>query len=773
MNVEEHILGLARESAEIEYRDFIIEHLQKMSKSFPEDMSNKWQHFIRHWNLLRFLEKSFETDGTFKQNKVFGVGKDKIIVNESEIKALTIEKIEKYPDNWKSKVAANLFFDAFGKLRRIYKNKGYFQNSYHNYFPISEPSLLDFTTPLEIWHYLLEHNKAMILVHWINIQMSEVVRDKNTRYNFFNNDNFIQQLLNIDTKGLHIQGLKKLDEIFRKWSITEEMKDSIPKSNCFAYTKMCIYDTLCSYGIVNEDEKNNLFAIISRLARTQNLKLIDDIFSESCSTLNKSQFYVELAKYCVKNKLYKVLTVCVEGDDLENEISNMDDDVKNCIELWLLFKSIEQVTNRQQHVVPVYKTCEQLALDDINSYISDNPQLVLGMILLDDNAKLFDIFIQKDYIDFKVFQLPNRSYKEKLPHLYNVYKKYRGTSEIQDVRDVNVYQLLANYRGLDVSKIFEFQLVNQQQRNLLTDKPDRRSLGSLFSDNAKDSVRILRPKPVDMPHFANEKLMKRYGYVAKLNHMYYLRQYRPCNASQAFVTQQYQMYNRLQEKGIKNACCEAHSLALQNWDDNAMTACAISFVAMIGCNPARCRLHVTAAKMLKHHFINVQGMQKDQAIKEVNDCITKLAQIHETGVKEVLAYLENITMLNLKEKLETDDLDMSEILYECQIMVKFAFLHNLPLPELLLKEFVRKNMWFQFLLFADVFRYPLPQILEISQQFEKSAYAEHLKHILFYRNIEDTGDKSPTSGSQRKLSRLNSIEIVSSLLFQRNILFLE
>lgn len=108
-------MALAEDSVQIEYRDFIVEHIEKLSKDMNSETLSKWMEFKRHWNLLRYLEKSFECDGTFKQNKVFGTGKERIVVNESEIKALTIEKIEKYSQEWKSRIATALFFNSFGK----------------------------------------------------------------------------------------------------------------------------------------------------------------------------------------------------------------------------------------------------------------------------------------------------------------------------------------------------------------------------------------------------------------------------------------------------------------------------------------------------------------------------------------------------------------------------------------------------------------------------------------------------------------------------------
>ncbi|XP_052737622.1 spatacsin isoform X2 [Bicyclus anynana] len=737
INPEEHLITLAEISPVIEYRDFIVAHLQKLVKDMKGENLNRWENFKRHWNLIRYLEKSFEVDGTFKQNKVFGTGSNRVFVNESEIKALTVENIEKYPPDWKCKIATTLFFDTF------------------------EFSLLDFSTPLTVWNYLVDHNKSMILVRWINVQMSEVVRDMNARYIFFNNDNFVQKLLNVDTKGFTIEVLDTLDEIFRKWPISSEMIEIITNSDCFEYTKMCIYDTLASYGIIVEKEKKDLYQIIARLTRTQNLKLIDDIFSESCATMSMQEFYLELAKYFVKNKLYKVLTICIEGHILDTDLSEVEQEAKDCIQLWLLFKSIEQTSDRQSHVVPVYKTCQQIAKDDIDNYISSNPHLVLGMILLEDNLNLFDIFSKEEFLQFKDFKLPNKGYKHKHPHLYNVYKKHSSENEMYECKDVNVYQLLSGYRGLDVSKIFEFQILNINSNNQLPDKTDRRSLGSLLSNDVDmRGLKAFTQRSVDMPDFANEKLMKRYGYDAKLNHTYYLKQYRPCNASQAFVSQQYQIYNRLQEKSIKSACCEAHALALQNWFDTAMTACAISFVAMIGCNPTRCRVHISATKMIKNHLIHRKGYPENEANKIINDFMIKLIQNNDETSKTILKYLEEITSYKLRETREKNGKDdMSVVLYESQTMVKFAMLHNLQLPEMQLREYIKSGSWFNFLLFGDVFRYPLSQMLQLSQEFEKTSHAEHLKHIMLHKSIEDDKEqKSNSSNGQRRLTRLNSVE---------------
>lgn len=745
---EQHLLNLARESAEISFRDYIVDQLMKTSGEFQSKNTEEWRLFTLHWKLLKCLEQSFELGGTFKQNKVFGLGKDLIVVTETEIRRLTIESIEKYPESWKCKVASYLFFETF------------------------EFQLLEFLNPDYVWSHLIDHNKGMILIRWINMYFSEVVRDINARFNFFNNDNFVTKLLTVDAKSLDDTKLKELDTVFRKWVISQEMIDKVAEKDCFLYTKLCIYDALCSYGIVIEDEKNNLTAIISRLARTRNLKIIDEIFSEDCATMSKNNFYTNIADYCLSNNLFKVLTsVCDTHFEYETA-SSMSDDVKRCLQLLFMFKDIEQGNPKLLSLaVPIYKTCELISNGSLSEYLTQNPLIILSLIIMSEDLDLFDIFnVDKSLIVGNTVVTWNEPFDNKLPHLKEVYLKFKDKS-LNVRNDVNVYQLLSGYRGLDILKLFEFQMESHSHNAVLSSKGDRRSLGSLLSAEISPKGITLIQNNLnglsDIPHFGNPKLVKKFGYVAKLNYLYYLKQNRPCMASQAFVTQQYNAYNKLTDRGLKDACCETHALALQNWNDSIVTATCISFMTMIGSNATRCRTHVTASNMIKMYLVECEKRPLDITVKLINDLMIQLSLSNEVACLQILRYLEKATAFIISEKIkvkENKGIDITLLIYEWQTAVKFAILHGLPLPEVQLLELVEKKCWLPFLLFGDVFRYPQAQMLQLSQKFADKAISDHLKHIILHRpnediNIQERDANRPLhKDGQRKLSRHSSVE---------------
>lgn len=117
------MLNVAKESLDNTLRDYIIDQLMKTANDLQKDAPEEWKVVISHWNLLQLLEKSFETDGTLKQTRVFGVGKDLCIVTSSEMKMLTIQKIQTYPDQWKRKVASYLFLEILGKMMNCFAIK--------------------------------------------------------------------------------------------------------------------------------------------------------------------------------------------------------------------------------------------------------------------------------------------------------------------------------------------------------------------------------------------------------------------------------------------------------------------------------------------------------------------------------------------------------------------------------------------------------------------------------------------------------------------------
>lgn len=113
MDPNVHMLNIAYETSDGELRTYILEQLDK-TVNIDFKSTSEWENFMNHFYLLQSIQKSFEISGVTKQNKVFGTENNMIIINLSEIKKLSIEKLIAHSEEWKSKIASHLFLSNLG-----------------------------------------------------------------------------------------------------------------------------------------------------------------------------------------------------------------------------------------------------------------------------------------------------------------------------------------------------------------------------------------------------------------------------------------------------------------------------------------------------------------------------------------------------------------------------------------------------------------------------------------------------------------------------------
>lgn len=78
-----------------------------------------------------------------------------------------------------------------------------------------------------------------------------------------------------------------------------------------------------------------------------------------------------------------------------------------------------------------------------------------------------------------------------------------------------------------------------------------------------------------------------------------------------------------------------------------------------------------------------------------------------------MSHFENSFKKNFTENIIEDSQQFISILKIWDIIVRFARVHNFPLPVSLLKFLANQNHWFEFTLVCDVFAYPLNQVITL------------------------------------------------------------
>lgn len=617
------------------------------------------------------------------------------------------------------------------------------------YYFLIDFSIIDFLEQEYLWNILLVQNKAMLLRRWIAMYYS---KEKNITNESLQSD---IRLLKVDINSLDtLDKLKQLDGFLVTWDITSEMILSVSAVECYNFTKLCVYDTLCSYGHVEEKEKNNLKSILLRLSRTQNLGNMDKLFSRGTSSVSKTDLNNMLAKYCIDNDEYHTMTMCVDYSLLDKPNATSIDKyslTSNCLDLWLLFKETANGKETEHYIAAIYETCKYVSENNMDKYFSDNPTLLLALIIFDGQKSIFEIFNDEQCLSLKNAAVKwEKPFHQSLPHLYSVFQKFKNNLLVIE-NDVNVYQLLSGYNGLDISKVFEFQLIEKSL------KAKKRS--NTFPQSSMPSIRKDMTNNFDnyeeMPHFANRKLVRKHGFQKRLNYMYYLKQNRPCMASQALLIQQYQRFGRLSPKIINEACMHAHTLALQNWNESVITGCCIAFISMIGGDSIKCRTHITCANLVANFLEFQQGNDKQEVIKWIDKAMCQLTTNDREGQLELLDLAEKASMQGLLKisSSHSQSIDISKILHKWQSVVRFAHFHNLPAPESSLQILVAENLWIAFLIFGDVFKYSRHTMLALSKGFSSLPLVEHFRHAISYQLADEQSHREGTKQQKDELRK--------------------
>ncbi|KAG7198542.1 hypothetical protein KM043_005909 [Ampulex compressa] len=274
--------------------------------------------------------------------------------------------------------------------------------------------------------------------------------------------------------------------------------------------------------------------------------------------------------------------------------------------------------------------------------------------------------------------------------------------------DLTMYELLDGYKNFNVKQFFKWRFNNEA-----------------------------------MPHFSDESLVKKYGYKERLTYGYYLKEGRPNMAIHSLKHIERKLFANVSSHRKSKAALYAHVLALKNLSKPDIICACIAFVEMLELDSENLRLHVTAAHYVENEInISIGGL------------LENILYMNENDLKLAMGYLENSFQKFFTNKNLIDNPEQFiEALKTWDIIVRFARIHNYPLPESLLKFLANKNHWFEFVLVSHIFSYPSEQVLENAKHFENANMREHLLTCL---NNSELGKSSAGLPSERKIKSRNA-----------------
>ncbi|KAH1007968.1 hypothetical protein HUJ04_005131 [Dendroctonus ponderosae] len=468
--------------------------------------------------------------------------------------------------------------------------------------------------------------------------------------------------------------------VLKSFEITDDMidylSDLISPSNRYEE----ILNELVLFGRFIDSERMEFLKVLSRVNSADSLINIYQILEQPYSNLSLTEFTFMLIDHCLNNDLLVVLNACAANLDL-----SFSDSLSTCAHLDLIVNFIELISNLdEEHLgINIFKVSKYLN-KDLNKFLCDNPMIVFALLLFFSDGTTFINSMQEKSLVFHNIQLYDclSNAMGQFRMLSDLYVRHRGVK-----CNLTYMDLLEKKLGIEVKKVFAFYFDHSPLQT--------------FSSSA--------PRPGSV-------------YSKKVTCSFYLKHCRPSIASQLFN----QQFGHDDEAKIMTQQ-KVYKIAMKNFQNLPLVTSCICFLGMIGASSQCIRVSIKAANILFE-----SGMDQDNVIS-----LFISAEQHRSKILKLLEnnLLKSVNFTNMMSSGE----EFVRAVKQYDVVVNFSDLSNTPLPNGLLKNLAQRNLWFPFLLFAQLKNYPIDQIKELCSHFKNPNLLEHIVHsVLHDIQIDDS-----------------------------------
>lgn len=460
--------------------------------------------------------------------------------------------------------------------------------------------------------------------------------------------------------------------VLKSFEITDDMMETfsnfISPSNGYEE----ILNELASFGRFVDSEKMDFIKVLSRVNSADSLINIFQILAQPFSNLSLTEFAFMLIDHCLDNDLLVVLNACAANLDL-----SFSDSLSKCAHLDLIVNFMELISNLDPETlgINIFKVSKYLS-KDLKKFLCDNPMLVLALLLFSDGTTFIDSMQGKSLVvhSIQLYDCLSNAV-EQFRMLSDLYVRHSGVE-----CNLSYMDLLEKQFGIDVKRVFAFYF-------------DHSPLPTFTSSG---------PKP-------------RSVYSKKVTCSFYLNHCRPSIAAHLF-NQQVDIEDEAKILTLQ----KVYKIAIKNFQNLSLVTSCICFLEMIGTSSQRIRVSIKAANILFQ-----SGMDKDNVIS-----LFVGAEQHPTKVLKLLEndLLQSINFTNMVSSGE--EFVRAVKLYD--VVVNFSGLYSTHLPDGFLKNLAQRNLWFPFLLFAQLKNYPVDQIKELCSHFKNPNLLEHIVHSVLH-----------------------------------------
>ncbi|XP_066152206.1 spatacsin isoform X2 [Euwallacea fornicatus] len=464
--------------------------------------------------------------------------------------------------------------------------------------------------------------------------------------------------------------------LLKSYPITENMIHVLANSNLPRDSFEIVLNELAQFGVFIDSEKLNTLKVLSRIQAVNGLENMSEILGQKFSNLSIMEFITIFVDYCLENNLLVVLNECTSSFDLST-IPKLRKSPH--LDMIMNFRKLVPDFEERQLRENILMVSEYLSEGDLDKFFCDNPLIFLSFLLLNENIsveKCMDVgslMINNCNVINSLSSAMNR-----FSLLSNLYSRKKHGIECQ----ITYLDLVEKHLKINVKMIYQFRFANKS-----------------------------------FPDFNSPELREN-AYSKKLNYTFYLRQSRPYMACKQFYLNSLKNSWKIVDRAKSLALKKVSKIAMKNFYNVNLTASCVAFLEEIGVSSQHLRINNKAANILLH-----SGMDQDNVIALLlgNESLVIQNLIDENIVKF-------IDFTTLKESGS----NFIKAVNTYEIAIKFSRMHNLPLPESFLRNLSQQNLWFPFLLYAEMKNYPVIQIKELCSHFKNPSLREHIIHSVMH-----------------------------------------
>lgn len=467
--------------------------------------------------------------------------------------------------------------------------------------------------------------------------------------------------------------------LLKSFPITEDMIKDLSNSNLPQDSFEKLLNELAQFGIFIETEKCSFLKILSRISTADSLINIYDILGHKYSNLPLIKFIPMLIDYCLEKDLLVVLNSCTSNFDL-SVLPRLTD--SHHLDLIRDFRSLVPDFEEDRLRANIFNVSKYLCGDDLEKYFCDNPMIFLALLVLTEDISIEKSMTEKSLVLNEV---------EFYNCLSNVMRQFKLLSslyfrKIKGVKcNLTYFDLLEKHLNIDVRKVFAFHFEG-------------------------------RP----LPNFNSPELREGFAYSKKVNYTFYLKQCRPGIASKKFFLDLLKNSKNIDDHAQLLSQKKVYRIAVKNFRNVALIASCITFLEMIGASSEYVRVSIKAANILFQ-----SGMDVDNVISLFLN-VERDPSVIQTLLDENL-----VKFIDFSDMMSSGN-EFVKAVKTYDVVVKFSRLHNLPLPESFLRHLTQHNLWFPFLLYAQIKNYPVEQIKQICSNFKNPNLREHIVHSVLH-----------------------------------------